>query len=194
MESFIYKEEKSGFKKSIEGRVGRIEFLLGSIFVLLYPPVYIYSLWILPEIAIEFRDLLAIIIGWISFLVILFGALFLFYLILMYIRMGIRRLHDIGLSGWFIIILLPLIYNIFLSYESLLYSAPPTPMDQTQSNEIFYYLIIVYYLFLLLYPGSKVQNKYGNPQPKRSFWGSMLKREVSLPKEEQTIIDTHQER
>ena len=187
MESFIYKKEKNGFKKSIEGRAGRIEFLLGSIFVLLYPPVYIYSLWIIPEIDIP-------IIGWIPIIVILFGALFLFYLILMYIRMGIRRLHDIGLSGWFIIILLPLIYNIFLSYESLLYSAPPTPMDQTQSNEIFYYLIIVYYLFLLLYPGSKVQNKYGNPQPKRSFWRSMLKREVSLPKEEQTIIDPHQER
>ena len=99
---------------------------------------------------------------------------FLVYLVFMWIMIGVRRLHDIGLNGWYLII--PLIHNVLLA---LLWS--DTISSDIISSVIFppfstfiYAFFILFYLFLFLYPGSKVQNKYGDPQPKRSFGESII--------------------
>ena len=183
--------EKGYVERWIGGRSNRLGFFLESIFV-----VSINIIWILVIILI----LIGLIMGnagpatsttipylnTFSIILITIIIFILFHLTRRWIRLIVRRLHDIGLSGWYLLI--PLVPNVLLAFLYI-------HTNLSFALEIlFYTLITLFYLFLLLYPGQKESNKYGNVPPKRSFLRGGFKEDISLTEEGQTIIDSQKEK
>ena len=182
--------EKGFIEKWLEGRSGRLEFFLNRVFIFLVGVLAIliaFGLWIW-LVAILFNvdsgasslslaD--AAIPLMLSVVYIVFFIVLVVYFTLIGVRIDVRRLHDIGLSGWYLLI--PFFLSIIQSLASFFTLLPPS---------IFTTLLFLFYLVLFIYPGPKRQNKYGNPQPARNFLSGAFKKEMSLPKEEQTIINS----
>ena len=105
-------------QKLFSGRIGRLAFLLGSLILLSI--TLIYNLIIRPIIP----GLLANII-WIVLTCIIVIISFSFQ---------IRRLHDLGISGWFsLIILIP---YVDLLYVGVLYFYPGKPKDNAYGKSL----------------------------------------------------------
>ena len=183
--------EKGYVERWIGGRSNRLGFFLESIFLIFI------NIILIPIIVLLFAFLIlgnsgpatSTTIPYLNTVSIIFITIIIFisyYLTRRWIRLIVRRLHDIGLSGWHLII--PLVPNVLLAFLYI-------PTNLSFALEIlFYTLITLFYLFLLLYPGQKESNKYGNVPPKRSFLRGGFKEDISLTEEGQTIIDSQKEK
>ena len=144
-------------KKRFEGRMGRKEFLLPGLFFVVLPVLLLFAL------------LLGIIARILPVPIMFFSTLF-------FLPFIIKRLHDIGLSGWFSLISLlatPTTFYYFVVPKSLFMGAKEIPLYMLL---ILFITFMISMLFLLLKSGSKTVNKYGRiPLYKKSktrilFW------------------------
>ncbi len=81
------------------------------------------------------------------------------------IMFGIRRLHDIGRSGWWSVIQIPM---SLMSPRAIYDHSITGPVHV--ALDIFFIVITLYALTLLLVPGSKGDNRFGPPPSPNSGW------------------------
>lgn len=96
-------------------------------------------------------------------------ALLYIALVLLGIGLNIRRLHDIGLTGW--IVLLPWVVTIFAQIVGRSSTSPlglePWALGVVCATGIFGIVIG-------LWPGQQVPNRYGDPVTYRSWWAALI--------------------
>lgn len=88
-----------------------------------------------------------------------FIVLFLLFSLILTIFASIKRLHDIGYSGWWLLLfILPLLLSIFLSNSKIVGS-----MDSIALIILSLFTVIggLTLIFLFLKPGDFMENKYG---------------------------------
>ena len=91
----------------------------------------------------------------------LLGAIAYIFMIAMGIVFGIRRLHDLGQPGWWMLITgVSLVFSI-LNLAGALTGAIPTLVTLGA---------LVFYLVLLFTPGNQGDNRFGPPPPPNSGW------------------------
>ena len=137
---------KNWLKKRSKGRMNRKEFLLPGLFFVVLPVLLLFA-FLLGEIA---RTLPVAIM---------------FFSTLFFLPFIIKRLHDIGLSGWFSLI------SLLATPTTLYYFVAPKPFIvgvPVGIKETPLYILLtllttfmISVLFLLLMPSSKTTNKYG---------------------------------
>ena len=133
-------------KKMFTGRMNRKQFLLPGLFFVVLPILLLLTIP-LGEIAL------------------MLPTSIMFFSTLLFIPFIIKRLHDIGLSGWLSLISFlttPVILYYFVIFKLLTVNIPG------KIKEIPLYMLLILFitfmisvLFLLLMPGSKTANKYG---------------------------------
>ena len=147
-------------KKMFTGRMGREEFLLPGLFLVVLPISVAVSSFLLagvdmePTMPISVSSLIS----------------------LLFVVPVVKRLHDIGLSGWFSLILFStlasILYSLLFLLEASLYDAIQYYYYLLLSSLAISFLInILSILFLLLKRGNEKNNKYGT-KPKFFFYSS----------------------
>ena len=145
----------------LSGRSSRFEYwsatIIGSVLCLLPIPF----LFILPNILIIIALLL-----WLGLII---------YLAMPLLAVFVRRLHDVGWSGWWIAVYYTLIsvtYAVFVFHVEQAYMFTSDSLDVIIKQALFDILTILYlpmellsiFLFVLtLIPGKQQKNKYGDP-------------------------------
>ncbi len=136
---------KNAIKRIFQGRLARKHYFLAHIYIL-FPIAFI-------------GGVMGSLLGLNSFEMGIFIGSVLFPIII--IPVTVRRLHDLGLSGWVlpIFFLVPYLGNNF-------------------SLQILVGLLFSGYLFF--YQGKQDANKYGKPAQKdRKFWDAVLNRNIA---------------
>ncbi len=134
---------------SIKGRASRREYLAVSLLFILY--------YFLLSFLILFIAMISVLTGETIIIIKILSIVLYCYLIIPLITMSVRRFHDINMSGWWTLLLTPLL-----------------PFIQTiliQTNMIFVYLLVlILVLFLYLKKGNRKDNRFGAniyPEPKQ---------------------------
>lgn len=129
-------------------RVGRLEFFVKLLIGL--------GLFLLMMCAIvSFDDgLTRTPSGWIVFP----SVVVLIYLSVLWLILASRRLHDLGHTGWWLFG-----YMIFDNVARNVYGAIPEGVLQTSIGWVWTLIEAAAYLYLLLWPGMKGDNRYGPP-------------------------------
>lgn len=128
---------KQRISQKCEGRIARVDFLARSVG---YAAACTIISWVLFALAMALREALPPSIQDYPILLVLLVAIPYSY----WYTVLVRRLHDINLSGWYGLIVIVL---MFLGTKIAVFSIA--------------YLLVV--LALLLVPGTKDTNKYGEP-------------------------------
>jgi len=137
--------QPQGIERIWSGRIGRLNYFLGS----MLPVAGIFalvSLWgILRLLHVTFSDsslgLISIVLnGLIGLMITIFVVLFFVF----HTLLAIRRSHDVGITGWFVL----------LTYIP--------------------YIGIIPALYLLFRKGEVSVNRYGNPPPDRKFFADVF--------------------
>lgn len=86
------------------GRASRKEYWMTVLW-------YVISVFVLGGVSILLRlpigpseSVQEIILAWLSYLIIIVLVLYVIWSFLVFLSLGVRRIHDIGLSGWWILI------------------------------------------------------------------------------------------
>lgn len=138
----------------IEGRIGRLRYLawyLAAGLIALVVGGIFFGLFIALGVGSEI-SLLTIAVG-------LTGALALIPMIVFYIQIGVKRLHDMGWSGWLLLLSL-------LPYVGAAFSVIPGVGDVLYS--LFSIAGGVFSIIMLVVPGSHGANRFGPPPPPNS--------------------------
>ncbi len=131
---------KNGIKKIFQGRLGRKHFFLTYVYILM-PMAFAITI-------------LGSMMGMDPTGLTFFMSSILFPIII--IPTTVRRLHDLGLSGWIMIAILLIPY-----------------IGSNISMNLLASILVSGYLFL--YPGKSEPNKYGNPEKDNiKFWDAIL--------------------
>ena len=124
----------------IKGRISPKQAWKTGIFVLISTFVFMIT------VIIIFNDIIKE-----SFII---YAIATYYLAILSLSIPIRRLHDMGYSGWWFLLIIIIIGNFATSFPLII---------KTQSNNSFDVWFIMLYFLLYSIPGNKERNKYGLP-------------------------------
>lgn len=138
---------------TFKGRAGRLEYFLANLICMVaIPAIGLSSGALVKALGIEVEAAIFAIAAIPTFIlstVAWFAA-------------GVRRLHDLGLSGWHTMtFLLPFVVN--LTIKPFAVSGSNTKTALSIALVIFGFIWLVFWFFLLLYPGKK-QNTTTSPQ------------------------------
>jgi uncharacterized membrane protein YhaH (DUF805 family) len=140
------------FMKMFEGRVDRTTFIIFTVAAII----------------------ISIVLGWIP----LIGQLLSLVLLVLGVGMGIRRLHDIDMSGWYVLVfLIPEVLSSWMTFSfmgggMMGYGMMRAGMGLTSLLSL---VSLGFLVYLCVKKGNPAANTYGPvPDPKRDFFKAVL--------------------
>jgi uncharacterized membrane protein YhaH (DUF805 family) len=123
------------------------------------------------------------------------GSLIAFYIIATFVPLiatKVRRLHDLNLSGWWLLLIYGLmlvvgvLFGMFKDiaiHFNIPFLTPELENDFQQVIDIIAYAIsFTYFIFLYLVPGKKAKNKYGTSEQEITSYAKKRKKEFKASK------------
>ena len=142
---------------SFSGRLSRLAFLMRLLFVEIGGTVLTLVLVVIALFIINIIPIFGIVVG---LIVMALAAITSIAMVVANYALTVRRLHDIGLSGCWIIV--SFVCNIVVGRD---YALQEGPIAQASTLGLLAFgVAIVFFLLLLLWPGVKGPNNYG-PDP-----------------------------
>jgi uncharacterized membrane protein YhaH (DUF805 family) len=185
------KQKPGYFTRLYSGRLNRQNYIIGSTFFVLVPivcfMVVLFNILLSPDtFAMPYLDpnnpsnILTPQVSIISLLKSpaneLWSSLGIIFLVLTlpYVfSLQIRRLHDLNLSGWFWLVNFGSLLPLYSTFSSGILITKPTAFFWI--SQIIGLIASFFSLYVSLWPGTKGQNKYGEPPlPRSSFLGDIM--------------------
>lgn len=143
---------------SFQGRLGRANFISFSALSGLVIYGLSYLLFVSAIRAVGFVALIFLIIGFVCFF-------------LIFIQLQIRRLRDLNVTGW--LVLIPIGFSLLINFV-VPYANVDVGLNSTIWNLLLWVVQVSYLAYLCYFPGSPSANAYGSPSHAPAMWSIIV--------------------